>query len=319
MDTELLRTFLMVAHEGNFTRAAERAYVTQPTLSRRISQLEDYVGAELFSRGSAGVALTPAGKALEAEAQEIVRRVDMLPSLIKESSSEGGGHDEHLLGPLNVMTHAMLGDGLVQEFIAALQKRHPYLNVNLGHAYPTEIRRGLAAGKTDVGFFLRPMQSSTSGMETVRVGASVMMVVVNESHPFACRDSVEIDELRDADIIMLERSVSPQIVDFINAQCYLHGFSLKASRYVRDIDNALILASAGRGVTFIHSMMPVTGRLGSMGVRAVRIAGTDMNIDYVARVREGLPNDLYDAVMLQLRHMERKTVPQAVVSNPSAT
>src|SRR5947209_2313484 len=59
-----LRYFLAVAEERSFSHAAERLHMAQPPLSVAIRQLEQEVGAELFERGSRGVTLTPAGRAL---------------------------------------------------------------------------------------------------------------------------------------------------------------------------------------------------------------------------------------------------------------
>src|ERR1700730_1664605 len=64
VDTRLLRHFAAVAAEGNLTRAAERLFVSQPTLTKQIKQLESQLAVRLFTRSRAGMALTAAGQAL---------------------------------------------------------------------------------------------------------------------------------------------------------------------------------------------------------------------------------------------------------------
>ena len=61
METDLLRTFVLASEELNFTRAAKRLHVSQPSLSRRIRDLEKILGGRLFERGQRKVEITPFG------------------------------------------------------------------------------------------------------------------------------------------------------------------------------------------------------------------------------------------------------------------
>lgn len=72
MDIRVLQYFLIVAKHENITRAAEEMHLTQPTLSRQLSDLEDELGVQLLIRGKRHTKLTDAGLLLKARAQEIV-------------------------------------------------------------------------------------------------------------------------------------------------------------------------------------------------------------------------------------------------------
>src|SRR5260370_3086474 len=72
VDTRLLGYFAAVAAEGNLTRAAERLFVSQPTLTKQIKQLESQLGVRLFTRSRAGMTLTAAGQALADTAPAVV-------------------------------------------------------------------------------------------------------------------------------------------------------------------------------------------------------------------------------------------------------
>ena len=72
MDLRVLRYFLAVAEEGNITRAAEKLFLTQPTLSKQLMQLEDELGAPLLIRGTRRVELTDAGRILRRRAAELL-------------------------------------------------------------------------------------------------------------------------------------------------------------------------------------------------------------------------------------------------------
>ena len=306
MDIETLRSFVVVARAGSITRAAEELYVTQPTLSRRIAVLEDELGVQLFDREHGGVRLTPAGTRLSREAEEIVSRVAALPLLLGEVASPQEPEHEGLTGTLRVGAQSMLDDTLVSRFMGSLMAANPALEVQIRHAYPPEIRHQLALGNYDVAFFLRPVGTSISQLLTRRVGESRLQLLVYDAHPFARRMSVDIHELAGEDIVMLERRISPEIVDFFSARCVEAGFSLNAVRYVRDIENAAVLVSAGRGISFAHSMMTFAQPLETVGLRLVDITGADVAIDYVARLRTGLSDEMRDAVLDVLDCLERQ-------------
>ena len=72
MDIRILRYFLTVAKEQNFTRAAEQLNITQPTLSRQLAALEEELGTPLFIRGNRSITLTEAGILLKRRALEII-------------------------------------------------------------------------------------------------------------------------------------------------------------------------------------------------------------------------------------------------------
>ena len=76
MELRVLQYFLAVAREESITRAAEVLHITQPTLSRQLSQLEEELGTRLFERGTRHITLTPDGLLLRRRAEEISELVD---------------------------------------------------------------------------------------------------------------------------------------------------------------------------------------------------------------------------------------------------
>src|SRR5579875_932766 len=76
LSLELVQSFVVVAEELHFGRAAERLALTQPPLSRRIQQLERDLGVELFVRGHRRVALSPAGEAFLPRARRLLQQAD---------------------------------------------------------------------------------------------------------------------------------------------------------------------------------------------------------------------------------------------------
>ena len=89
MEIRVLKYFLAVAREENISRAAENLHITQPTLSRQISQLEEELGTKLFERGK-HLTLTEAGVMLRRRAEEVTELVDKIENDFAEPAEVGG-------------------------------------------------------------------------------------------------------------------------------------------------------------------------------------------------------------------------------------
>ena len=87
MDLQQLRTFLAVAEELHFGRAAERLHMAQPPISRGIQQLERELGARLFERSTRKVTLTSVGEALVAPAQEVLDALDRVSRVARAAGT----------------------------------------------------------------------------------------------------------------------------------------------------------------------------------------------------------------------------------------
>ena len=89
MELRVLKYFAVVAAENSITKAAEKLYITQPTLSRQIAELEEEVGAPLLVRGNRSVSLTAAGELLLRRAEEMIALEDKIKEEVN-SGSPGG-------------------------------------------------------------------------------------------------------------------------------------------------------------------------------------------------------------------------------------
>lgn len=298
LDIDSLRSFLVVAELGNITHAAQRLHVTQPTLSRRIAGLEHELGVKLVNREHRSVSLTPAGEALRGEAGEIVRRADSLPALLASAAGKAAT-DTSAAAPqrtLHLAHQSKIDETLMARIGQLVRARHDGVSLEVSHAYPTELRAGVGSGRFDAVFFLRPHLGHPSPRTTYVLRQSALMLMVPANHPFASRESVNMAELQDQRVIMLERKVSPEIVDFVNSKFIETGFSLNAVRYVHDFDNGVVQVAAGNGISFCHEMMAGLSELRHQDIRLVHLSGADMSFDYVMRLSDALDEPLRHAL-----------------------
>src|SRR4029453_9420671 len=117
-----LRYFVAVAEERRFTRAAERLFITQQSLSAAIAQLERRLGVELFRRDRQGLTLTPAGQALLVAARSILAQA---AAAVEEARRAAGA------APLPVRSAVLAASELTTPILPHLQAAEPQLEIRL--------------------------------------------------------------------------------------------------------------------------------------------------------------------------------------------
>lgn len=291
VDIESLRSFVAVASAGSFTRAAEELYVTQPTLSRRVRELEHELHAPLFVRESRTIRLTSEGQALRHAAAQVIHDFDMLPLVVQDAASNS--KDTHKLKSAITFGYQIgIDDSPMMKAFNRLQRRYPHSEIYLRYGQPVELERLRESRSIDVSFILRPAHEGSYDPEDIVLARTSVQLMVPHGHPFASRDSVDISELEDQDFIMFERRLTPELSDFIVSRCFEHGFSLRAKRYIADVHDGAMLSSVGKGIAFTSPMTRYMQPINSIDVRVVDIAGADFSLNYVAHMREDLPEDV---------------------------
>ena len=108
MELRHLRSFMAVAAEQNFTRAADRLGIAQPPLSRHIKELEQDLGVALFDRGSRPVRLTEAGRILHQQAAQILASIDQIPKTMQQYAS--AQQPRFVMGVVGSIMHGALAE-----------------------------------------------------------------------------------------------------------------------------------------------------------------------------------------------------------------
>jgi DNA-binding transcriptional LysR family regulator len=189
VDTRLLRYFAAVAAEGNLTRAAERLFVSQPALTRQISQLETQLGVHLFTRSRAGMALTAAGQALAERVPAVLAGFDQALAEAKSAASRAAR-------VLRVGFLAGAANEATQPIIAAFARCRPGWRVEMRAASWTDPAAGLAGGDVDVALLRLPFP----GQDSLRVEVLLTeprWVALPAAHPLAGRDHICFRDLWD--------------------------------------------------------------------------------------------------------------------------
>jgi DNA-binding transcriptional LysR family regulator len=146
MDLNHLRSFVAVAKFGHLTRASEALHLSQPALSSHIKTLEEQFGVTLFERTPTGMTLTPSGRRLLVEAEQIIGAVRHLTHSAQDLRGQPTGH----LRIGTVLNPATLRVG---ELISSALERYPQIELELSQVMSSDVLAGIRNGALDAGFY----------------------------------------------------------------------------------------------------------------------------------------------------------------------
>lgn len=179
MDIKQLECFLKVAELLNFSRAAEALYISQPTLSYQISELEQEIGVPLFQRDKRKVYLTSSGQKLIEPARMVVQQAAALPELVR---NDRDGEGLLRIGFDDTEDHYE-ATGITQA-LAAFGKSNPGVSLSMECMSFQDCLDGLMDGDLDVVFLiLRDKEHLPTNLQHIVVYESEIVMVINRDHP----------------------------------------------------------------------------------------------------------------------------------------
>ena len=263
LDLVSLSLFSLVVRTGSISRGAELAHLAVGAASKRISDLEEAVGAELFERHSRGVTLTLAGQALQRHAQRILADVDHLAADLSDYASGIVGV-VRLVAITSAVTQFLPTD--LARFIAA----HAGIRIELEEENSREAVLAVVDGRADIGVFAERIP--TLGLETLPYRRDRLVLVAPASHPVAERATegpLPFAELTEFDFVSLPQETS--LAQRLAAETANLGRRLRVRIHVRSFDAMCQMVAAGLGVAVLPDAA-VQPHLRSMGLVRIEIA-----------------------------------------------
>src|SRR5471032_3647241 len=185
MDIAALKTFLAVAHERSFSRAAAKVHRTQPAVSQAVRRLENDLGEELFDRSSKSGTLTDAGKVLQNYGQRLVRLAEEAESAMRELRDLRRGRV--LIGANEAAVHTLL------PLMARFREKVPDIAIDVRRVPARQIALEVQQGSLDFGALT--FHPSEEGLLEVPVGTDELVLLVPPSHRLAGRKQVSMDDI----------------------------------------------------------------------------------------------------------------------------
>ncbi len=189
-----LRYIVALARERHFGRAAQKCFVSQPTLSVAIRKLEEELGVTLFERGANEVTITAVGKRIVEQAQRVVEEA----ATIKELAKLG---KDPLHGPLKLGVIYTIAPYLLPHLVKILHKRAPRMPLVIEENFTHRLRDMLKQGEIDCAILALPF--AEPGCVVQPVYDERFVVAVPRDHSWAARKSVAADELKRENMLLL--------------------------------------------------------------------------------------------------------------------
>jgi len=286
-----LKYFVTVANEMSFTNAAAKLFISQPTLSRHIQELESELGVTLFVRHSRTLALTHEGERCLIAATDILERADRLERMFHEPASS----ERTTIFKIGYLPSFNLGE--MYEKLDQFKAEYPNVQFVMNQDTPMNLAEGVASGTYDLVFCLASYFQDEVTIVQKFFMENQLQIALPVQHPLYRKKKLQFSDLKQETVILLERQQSPVIVDFVINQGLKNGFNLKANYYVKSLDEGLSAVAVGKGLAFLYSGMNSGNLEQQYHIEIADIENQDMDQNIVVAVNrsnEALLNDLYE-------------------------
>ena len=239
MDVEQLRSFLAVADELHFGRAAERLHVAQPPLSRTIKRLERELGTRLFDRNTRSVRLTSSGQALMDPAKEVLDALRRAETAVRSAD-----HGE--VGTVRIAFAGVSTHRLVARLARVVRSQRPGIQLELSSQnFAQPAMKRLLAGETDLALGRWDVVPAEIAAQVVMPDSLVL--AVPDTHPLAGARRLSIGQLASEGFISLPPHEGSVLPDRLRRLAHANGFVADVVQVAPDTQTALALVSAEVG------------------------------------------------------------------------
>lgn len=248
MEFRQLLYAIQIATERNFSRAAEKLHIAQPSLSQQLSKLEKELGVLLFKRSTNSVELTYAGSVFVEKAQQIVDMADQLRREMEDIADMRKGR-------LVVGSLPMTGAHVLPQVIPAFREAYPDIEIVLIEESTKRLEQLTASGGTDVSLLSVPLVEPS--LAYVPVIEEEICLAVPPEHPLAQPEfksqKISISKLRDEPFVLLKKGQGFRAI--AHDLCQSAGFDPRVVFESGNIETVQSLVAAGMGIAFIPKMM----------------------------------------------------------------
>lgn len=202
MELRHLRYFVAVAETENVSRAALKLHVSQPALSRQISDLEDEIGFLLLERSAKSVRLTDAGRIFLTEARAVLVHAE---EAVKAAKAVATGQR----GELNVGYAPTPTVRILPATLRAFQAERPAVRVKLHDLTTDEMIAGLRKSSLQIAILVRPTRAMLRGLHFEELARDQIRLAVPPTHPFAKLRSISVARLAGEPLVAYNRKEYP--------------------------------------------------------------------------------------------------------------
>ena len=247
MEIRVLRYFLETAREENMTRAAQRLFISQSTMSKQLKELENELGAKLFIRSNYSIRLTEAGMLLRDRAEDIL-------SLVDKTEAEFKSLEETNSGDIFVGAPESEAMSLFAEAVYSLQKNYPKIRCNIYSGNLSDVCERLDKGLLDFAIVMSYVDLSKYNY-LPRPARETWGVIMRKDDPLSCRSSLSVDDLKELPLICSRQWIDQEFPQWF-------GTDTGKTRIVATYNlvfNGSVMVRAGMGYAVVLDKLVLTG------------------------------------------------------------
>lgn len=266
MNLRDLSYVIAVAETRHFGKAAERCFVSQPTLSGQIRKLEDELGVTLFERTNRSVDITPLGEAVIAHARQVMDEVEAIRLLAK-------ARQDPLAGPLRVGAIPTLSPYLMPLILAPLKKHYPQMQLVLFEETTNTLLARLHDHEIDAALLATPVEGD---LEAIALFDEPFWVAYPREHAFYAKDRLTLKDLANEDLLLLAEGhcLAQQAMDICHIE-ERRGEGGLADLRAASLETLIQMVGAGYGVTLVPALAMGGSWTTDSGVVAQRLSARD--------------------------------------------
>jgi len=253
LDPYELKSFIILARELHFRRAAEQLCMSQPALSKQIRRLEEKVGGGLFARTRRKVSLTEPGRVLLPLADKLLKESESALTITKEASNGRAGI-------LRIGFGLAAVSDILPRTILRFSREYPLIKLQMCDMSTPSQLTALLQESLDLGILRLPIASAE--LDSLPLIRERLLLAVPESVRYDHRD--KLSNLRDSPFVLISRSASATFHDHAVSVCRCAGFAPNVVQEASETFTILNFVRAGLGVSLVQS---AAARMKVPGVR----------------------------------------------------
>lgn len=246
MNLRDLKYIIAVADSRHFGKAAERCFVSQPTLSGQIKKLEEELDITIFERTNRSVEITPVGAAILAHARLILEQADLIQQLAR-------AHQDPLAGPLRIGAIPTLSPYLMPLILRPLKKRYPQMRLVLSEELTDTLLERLRNHEIDAALLATPV--AKQDFDSLPLFDEPFWIAYPSTHPFYMKDRITLRDLNNENLLLLAEGhclarQAMEVCHLKQRQTQGEMDDLRAS----SLETLIQLVGAGFGITLVPAL-----------------------------------------------------------------
>lgn len=280
MDINQLKYFISVAQTLNFSEAARRNSLTQPSISHHINELEKQLGCKLFIRDKRSVSLTDSGRTFLPHALEIV-------DISHKAAVQLSNMEQGLAGHLTIAA-LTTSSAILSRCLAAFSKKYPQVTVDIHFTSGRTQALIMSEDKYDVHFAMDDMVPVGETFTAIPAHTDRLCLAVPKDHPLAAGGTADFSKLKGERFISVSQNDGPALYKQVMRVCRARGYTPHITCQYDRAEAVTLSVGAGLGISIIPEAL--SHMFYSDNVAFIPIEGDDVYRNYVIAWRRSITN-----------------------------